>query len=309
MERQFQNRIVRDSKFVLREVQPEEILAIYRQRIVRWLGDTNADTLEQLKDSRFRYLPFQADEIQAFSQGKTLREILETMDERFREHMDKVVVGDPRFEYLVSMNELREKARIVDSPFKFTENHLNTVTELMNRAGGALAASFGLCYRGMEPSLTVDGLETQRLDFCHPECPEKWIRVFVVRLKYRFVEHLKGCIALLANLQKEKYFLWLLRPERIDRSVESQRPGQVFARELHAEWECSLQAVLRLLDKGESFGRKQRATVELVMHQAVQETYLGAIFEDVAAKLGVSEPDSEEPILEVVLEAEEVIDS
>jgi len=298
MEKQFQHRIQRDQKYVLREIQSDEILAIYRRRVARWLGDANAQTQSLLKDERFRYLPFRAEEVIEFgrpqapasvNQGTSLRDILERMDQRFRDYLDtKVVMDDPQFEYLVTLNELREKARSIDNAFNFTKDHLANTAQLMNRAGGMLSSLFDIRYSGMEEVAVADtSLRAIRLEFRHPIQEAEWVRVFVVRLASTYTKHVEGCIDLLFKLQTEKNFLWLVRPERIDATIESRRPGQIYVRVLPTDWECTLQAMLRLLDKREQFQEAVWKQAECVLGQEFRQTYLGEMFQDIAGKLGV----------------------
>ncbi len=228
MERQFKSRIVRGDKFVLQAIPSDEILAVYRRRIARWLGDANAEIHSQLEDPRYRFLPFRAEEIVQVSQTRSLREFLVEIDELFQDFLEnKVIVDDPQLEYLVSLNRLRDKAKALNAPFKFTENHLGTVTELMNRAGGALASSFGLIYAGMEPAATVDGLKALRLEFSHSEFEGQWFRVFLVHFQKIHKPYFKGCIELIKGKAINRHFLWLVRPGKIDGTVESERPGQI----------------------------------------------------------------------------------
>jgi hypothetical protein len=293
MERQFQQRIRRDQKFVLREIDGTEVLSVYRRRVRYWLGD-GADTQElrnHLDDPRFQYLPFSQEEILDWSRTKTLREILDDLDGRFRRYLDREVTGtDPRFEFLVSLNELRRDEEDAH-PFHYTESHLDTVTELLNRAGGFFASAYGLSYCGLEAWNTEDGLPALRLEFRPSGRQENWVRVFLTRLPYQFNAKLQGCFKLLHKLQIDRNFLWLLRPDKVVSAWETERPGQVFARTLPLSTQTSVQAVLRLLDKRERFPVKLWKAAEQVLLEEFKLTYLGEMFQEVANVLEVQVPE------------------
>jgi len=249
-----------------------------------------------LDDDRFRYLPFNAEALLEFSRGLTLREIIDTTDERFREYLDqKVVVDDPRFEYLVSFNELRDRL-LVEDPFDATTDHLATVIKLMNRAGEMFAAAFNITYTGLEEIQTEDagGLPAIQLMFRHPQNERHWIRVYLVRLPARPGKKVDGCVNLLYDKLIERNYLWLVRPERIEASLANRKPGQVYARALQPSEECTMQAMLRLLDKRDRFKDGMWSLAEQMMRREIKHTYLGTMLEEIAGKLGVV-PVSEEP--------------
>ena len=307
MEKQFQHRIQRDQKYVLREIQADEILAVYRRRILHWLGDAHAETASLLEDDRFRYLPFGPEGILEFTRSLPLREIIDVTDERFREYLDqKVVVDDPQFEYLVSYNELRDQL-LVQDPFDATADHLGTVVKLMGRAGEMLAAAFNVTYTGLKEITVEDtGLPAIELTFRHPQIEKQWIRVYLVRLTPRPGKKVDACVNLLYDKLIERNFLWLVRPDKIDLSYENRKPGQVYAHALHPSEECTMQAMLRLLDKRDRFKDGMRHLAEQMLHKAIKGTYVGTMLEEIAGKLGVA-PMPDEPA-EVVGEAVPVLE-
>jgi hypothetical protein len=282
MEIQFRHRIRRDQKFILREIPNEEILSVYRRRIDNWLGEALADIRKQFDDLRYRYLPFDQETVLNFCRFKTLRESLQTLDERFRKYLtDDVTDQDPRFEFLVFRNELRQ-AEEDASPFHYTQDHLDTVTQLLNLGGGFFAQAYGLTWGGLGTCTTEGGTSGLRLEFRTADRPDLWVRVFLVRLPYKFNDKLDGCFELLHGLQRDRYSLWLLRPERVDQSWESRRPGQVFGRTLPMSTETGLQAMLRLLRKRDQFEAERWATGEQVLLEEFKLTYLGELFQSVA---------------------------
>ena len=287
MERQFQQRIHRDQKFVLHGIDDAAILSLYRRRLGHWLG--NAAELEeirlQVQDPRFQYLPFTQKEILDGARNKTLREATDDLDRRFRNYLlENVTLTDPRFEMLVILSELRtaeEKAH----PFYYTDRHLETVTQLLNQAGGFFAAAYGLAYSGMQAWPTTDGLPALRLEFRSLDHDKSWVRVFLARLPFHFNAKLEGCNNLLANLQKDRNYLWLLRPDKVNADWQEMRPGQVFARTLPLSTETSLQAILKLLEKRDQFKVDVWKQAEEVLLEEFKLTYLGELFHQAAEAL------------------------
>src|SRR5262249_17571820 len=144
MERQFQQRIYRDKKFVLEEVEDRDILAIYRRRLELWREGRLKDLEPLLSKSRHHYLPFTQEEVLAMARQNTPREMLDVFDRDFRQYLDQIVVGaDARLEYLVALNELREGEKQA-TEFQYTEEHLANVESLLTRAGGRLAELHGV---------------------------------------------------------------------------------------------------------------------------------------------------------------------
>jgi hypothetical protein len=285
MERQFQHRIRRDQKFVLREIHDDELLSVYRRRVALWLGEDNAELRRQLAEPEYRYLPFTQEEILGFSRQKLLREALEEMDRRFRGYLvQQVTSTDPRFEFLVSLNELRRGEAGVPS-FHYTAGHLTTVTELVNRAGPFFAAARGLVFGGLEEWSTESGLPALRLEFRSPEQTDLWVRFFLARLPFRYNQKLEECLALLSNLWTDHNFLWLVRPDRVDDTWEARKPGQVFARVLPASSETSMKAMLRLLEKQDKFTAEAWKGAEQVLLGEFKLTYLGELFQEAAEAL------------------------
>jgi hypothetical protein len=283
MERQFRSRIHRDHKFLLRELTDGEILAVYRRRIQLWLGDALPETRPLLEDARYTYLPFRAEDIVGFCRAKSLRDSLEQMEIRFRKEIDGgVTLDDPRFEYLIAHNELKLEEEST-APFTYTKDHLNNVTELMNRAGGTFAASFGMTLHGIEGLATTDEVPAVRLEFRDRSQPDRWVRVFLVRLPNQYKQKLPGCVNLLYKLQTDRNFLWLVRPERIE--ISDKKQEQVFARKLEASCETALRAMLRLLGKRDQFKTDTWPKAEQVLLEEFKLTYLGEIFQHVADNL------------------------
>ena len=228
MEKQFQDRIQRDQRYWLKDIPDRELLTLYHRRLCHWLGDELPDVRARIEEPANHFLPFSADEVVAFGKQKTLREALEEYDRRFRAVLEGLGSNDPRLDYLVSRNELRVEERDLP-PFEYTANHLNQVKELFEAAGEAIAASAGLGFGGCGWK-TAGKLPALQLEFHPPEDPARWIRVFLVRLPHNFNAYADECAGLLFGLQTKRNYLWLVRPKKIDASLECLRQGQTFAR-------------------------------------------------------------------------------
>ena len=193
-----------------------------------------------------------------------------------------MTLDDPRFEYLVARNELKLEEESA-APFPYTKDHLNNVTELMNRAGGTFAASFGMTLHGLEGLATPDDLPAVRLEFRDRNQPDRWVRVFLVRLPSQYKQKLPGCLNLLYKLQTDRNYLWLVRPERIE--ISDKKQEQVFARKLETSCETALRAMLRLLGKRDQFKTETWPKAEQVLLEEFKLTYLGEMFQYVADNL------------------------
>jgi hypothetical protein len=280
MEGQFKDRIRGDQRYWLQEVDDEEVLALYRQRVDRWLGAEGQDIRESLAQLGDPYLPFDQETLLGFSweAKRNLRGILTECDRRFREFLDGFATDDPRHDYLVSRNELREK-ELQTGAFDFTEAHLETLRRLFEQAEEVLAEGFGLSLTSLEEKTADGGRPALCLNLHDPGDPHRWVRVFLSRLPYRYASWADSCVGLLKFLNTNQNFLWLVRPERIDRSVEEKKAGQVFARTLDGSVHTSLGAMLRLLDKRHAYNPEEWAKAKEIIQAEIKLTYLGEMLQ------------------------------
>jgi hypothetical protein len=264
-------------------VADEEILELYRQRIDCWLGPNLPEVREQLQHLGQPYLPFDQETVLGYCRGekRSLREIIENFDNQFRRFMEgEVTDEDPRRDYLVSRNELRREESEAIS-FNYTEAHLATVHELFTRAGNVVAEAFNLRFCACEEKTTSDHRPALCLQFEDAADTGRKIRVFVVRLPYKFTSWIDGCIGLLHHLQTTRNFLWFVRCERIDSALEDRRPGQIFARALQVSQHNDLRALLHLLDKKDRYDPKQSMKAREVIAEVIKLTYLGEVLHKV----------------------------
>jgi hypothetical protein len=279
MEAQFQHRITRDENFQLLRVDDAEILALYQTRIDRWLGEGLADVREKLKAINMPFLPFDQAQVLEFSRAKPLRETLDVFDREFSAALDRQSVG-PRIDYLVSRNTLREEEQNT-KPFDYTANHLDRVKQFFDRAGARVAARYGLTYKETQWRTTDKKLPVLCMVFQDPLNNTRWVRIFLARLPHHFNQFVEGCVNLLYRLGTDRNFLWLVRPERIDSSVENQKVDQVFARTLLAPTHTTIQAILRLLERHTGYAPEDQAKADEVIAEEVKLTYLGEMLQHV----------------------------
>jgi hypothetical protein len=303
MESQFRQRISRDQKFVLREIDDQEILAIYRKRLELWReGRFSEDLQELLSLPGYDLLPFRQEEILEMARKGSLRDKLETFDRQFRETMNRLVVG-ARIDFLVAVNE-KEKG------FK----HLEAVQQLLERVPGIVLGPYGLTLILQEICHGEDNLQALKLELATAGSTTPWVRIFLVPLSVKYRSKLSACGRLLYAKEKNKNFLWAVRqgPKSIeldDDLMGREEQGQVFTKILGADFESRLGALLKLLDKQESLAadptwseeakENYRQEVEDILVEEIKLMYLGEMFQQAAEALenltdGVSD-DAEQP--------------
>ncbi len=315
MERQFQQRIHRDQKFVLQEIEDSDILAIYRRRVELWRGDSLRQIEQLLACPRFHYLPFTQEEVLAKGRQKTLREMQETFDCDFRDYLDKVVVGaDARLEYLVALNEQREQEKDA-KPFDYLEENIDHVAALLKRSDDVLVSAFGVSLTGIEMVKTEGGFPALRLELRKSPADERWVRVFLAWLPFRFNARAESYLGLLYRRQMDRNFLWLVRPGPISREWENKKPGQIFARTIDVTPESRFLALLSLLDKRDGLPTTSNLKDEernlfcqkaaQILAEEIKLTYLGELLQHASEALDLLEgkepeesalPDQDQPL-------------
>src|SRR5262249_13902792 len=142
-------------------------------------------------------------------------------------------------------------------------------------AGEVISTQAGLSFGNTDWKNTDTGLPALRLVFRDPVEPGRWVRIFLARLPFQHTRLIPACVGLLFNLQRDRNFLWLIRPERIDREVENQRPGQCFVRRLHPPAHTTLRAMLRLIAKKNEYSPAIWTEAERLIFEEIKQTYLG----------------------------------
>jgi hypothetical protein len=285
MEAQFQERIRRDQRFVLHEIEDDEILLLYKRRMDKWLADAPPEVRESPLYARNPFLPFTQEEVLDFSRKKTLRQILEEFDLRFRKYLVDIPSEDPRYDYRVSQNELREEEQNADNLYQYTENHLETVKQFLEQGGEALPRMAGVSLAKVEWEKTDTIPAVLRMEFKDLEETGRWVRVFLVRLPFRYGQLIDPCVNLLYGLTKDRNLLWLLRSKGIPGEVETKKPGQIFANELPGSVQTNLQAMLRLLESRDKYPQSVWADAEGFLFEELKLTYLGELLHEVSQAL------------------------
>jgi len=307
MEKQFQDRIQRDQRYWLHDIPDSEILTLFQRRVSNWLGDNLPEIREKIQDPALRFAPFRQDEILGLNKTRTLREVLEQLDVRFRHALSGgEVLAGPRCDYLVKRNELRQEEQNAKE-FEYTANHLSVLKELFDRVGDGIAKSTGLYYNdGAEWKETLDKVPALRLEFHENEESGHWLRVFIVRLPFKFSAVVDGCSSLLHGLQIKRNFLWLVRSKQIDTTLETLRSGQTFARQLPAASHTNLRAMLWLAaNRAQYLKDGIWEDAENVIAEELKQTYLGELLAHVRQALCGQMPDEtceQASIEEIVVE-------
>lgn len=252
IEKQFHDRIRRDGRFVLHYVEQGEMLALYRKRLDRWIGPGEAELRASLQASGEPHLPFTAARAIQLTEQKSLRDGLRALDEKFREELSRVTTDVP-YDYLIWKRELR--AKLSGDAFEDTKGHLETVQTLLNNLGEALAGECGMVLEQVVRQ-DQDGLEVLLLRFHDPADSSRWVRVYLCRLTFVFNQKLRKALDLLANRNRKKNFLWVVRAAPIPPDSLAERPGQAFAHLLLPETEVALKAMISVQDSQQEYEQR-----------------------------------------------------
>ena len=296
MERQFQQRISRDQKYVLNRIDDAEVLALYCRHIDNWSADRlSDDARERLAAPRFAFHPFTQEEVLEIGRQKTLRTMLETFDERFRACMLESPPDDARRDYLIAINEFRAEEANAANAFTYSADHVEQVTRLMERAPGLISGGFHATLASVQPTKLVNGLSCLQLEFRSVAMPQRWVRTNIVRFGNAYNTKVQECLDLLHNKYKNRNYLWLVRPTKVLDQWAQDRPNQIFPRVLEDTAHSRLRALLHLLDMqdklnepsgmGELDKEKYRQDVQQILIEEIKLTYLGELIQHAAEAL------------------------
>jgi hypothetical protein len=291
MEGQFKDRISRDDAFRLSVLPDNEILALYRKRVDHWLGEPLANVRERLAALNEYYLPFTQEKVLGLCRERTtLRGMMELLDLEFCKFLQRLVTG-PRLDYLGFRHALQPMEQ---NPRPHTEHHLRRVKDLLDQAGSVAAGAFRVTLVRTDWRLTNSGHRVLWMEFRDPDNPGQWVCVFLARLPHQYNQVADGCIELLKNRRINRNFLWMVRPERIDKDLKERRPGQIFIRTLLAPSHSTVEALLQLLENRQKYSPEEQAVVDDLLRGEVQAIYLGEMLEQVrealAAHQGTAPP-------------------
>jgi hypothetical protein len=303
MEKQFQDRIRRDERFVLHDIEPAETLDLYRRRLERWLGPGQETLRRTMEECGNPYLPFDQARVLEMAETKTLRDMLEEFDTRFREILLNFASGVER-DYRLWLRELKEGE--TGDPYKDTEDHQETVVQLLNLYGESMAARVGIGLQKVEVVTTEQGgYEVLLLNFLDPEDESRWVRAYQGRVSYQFNAKAKASVKLLFYKQRPRYSLWLVRPISFVFEVPPDRESQVYCREIPPDQETSLKAVIKVLEKKDEYPPEEWKKGEELLANVVQGTYMGELFQQAAASLKALSGTSEDAAEESAVAAED----
>jgi hypothetical protein len=290
MERQFRDRIRDDHRFILREIDEDEILAVYRQRIHRWLRD-HPELLKQYEALGNPYLPF--DQVQILDMARTyrLREMLEVFDQSFRRFFEELIIS-VMLDFSVSLKEARQAIPAKNTEFQNTKSHLTTVGQVLKAMGNQLAERQGICFDGMEWRLTDGKLHVLQLQFSDPDSSKRWVRLFLVRLPYMYNAKMPECLDLLSYRQRDRYQLWLTRAHHI--TLNTDKPA--FFELSTSDIQTTLSTALRIWEKRQDYPTPaERAFAETYLLDQVNDTYLGKMIRSAKQLLQGKPPEIDPP--------------
>jgi hypothetical protein len=271
MERQFQDRIRMDERFILRNPSPAEVLDLYRSRIDCWLAD-DPPRQKSYRSHPDPHLPLGRDGLLAAVGSQSVRDTLAAFDREFRRYLaDNVLSLEPEYDFQFVLNDLRP---LIDmqGEYDFTAGHLDT-------ARGLLAVTGWLTGDG--PALTevaeedADGLPVLRLKFEDPAAASAWVNVYLARFGHQYTAHLPRCLDLLYMKQRARYSVWLVRPREF--TAEHDRdPDQVFCRGQLADTELRFRGLLHLLGRQSEYAAAGTwPAVLTIVRREVEKSYLG----------------------------------
>ncbi|MCE9534013.1 MAG: hypothetical protein K8T89_23255 [Planctomycetes bacterium] len=308
MERQFQQRIHRDQKFVLEGLEDGDILAIYRKHLESWRNGQMSQLVEYFDRPQFQFVPFTQEQVLEQGRRKSIREMLEIFDREFRTFLiEKVRLKEARQEFLIKLNELREIEGKPNS-HKYISSHLDVLHKLLERSADSITDDPELLISLYEKAKTEEGDDAYAILFKCPSVSELSIRVYVAVVPFayavaeRFVKLLAG-----KGKGKARNFLWLIRADTMKSEYQNRKPGQVFTRAIMSGTHSRLLALLHLIGKREQFeesgeltwddqNKFSSETMEMVSKE-VKNTYLGELFLQVRAsfdQLGEANSDADE---------------
>jgi hypothetical protein len=277
LEKQFQDRVRRDDRFLLRYIEPKEILALYRARLERWVETGPEQLRELVKTSDNPYLPLDRQQVLALTDQRTLRDAMEVLDQAFGEEIRNVIFK-VELDYSLWLNDLTRKAS--GSPYEDTETHLASVEQVLATLAEPLANLMGMQFLSIKAvDLETAKLTVLELRFCEPGDERRRVCC------YRYGDRVESCLHLLHNKRKNRYSLWLVRPGEIDSELLQSRPEQAFFRKLDPELEFSLRAILCALVRRPEYSPEEWHSGEKLFLQLLRQSYLGDLFEQTAQNL------------------------
>lgn len=288
MEGQFRDRIRQDPVFILKDISQEEAENLYHNRIQHWLGEESGQVLAKLNQLQAPFLPLTRGEVAELSRTSTLRQMVRNFDARFRQRLLEFAIDVPTdFQtYVKELFPVETETEV----HTYTGNHLQTVEELFAPTGSQvssipsigveLAGKLGMLYQGHEIWKTEStATPALRFQFADANHPNRWIRVFLVKLGWFYRKETEECVALLTGTEHIRYHLWVVRAHLIEDYFVSKREGKMFARVLAGETETELQAANAVWRQQGSYKPESWARGKPWLLDRVEKTYLGELLQ------------------------------
>lgn len=276
MERQFNDRIRQDERFVLRHTTPAQVLDLYRARVDAWLADDPA-VVNAYRDQPEPCLPFDREAVLAVAGQQGVRDTLEAFDREFTRFLRGEVQSlEPEYDFQFVLNETRAQVPL-QGDFEYSAGHLATVRGVLEAAGEWLS----------DPVVRLVKVEVEqedsppilKLTFAAVADPSDWAVVYLARFGHFYKTHVPKSLELLFGKMKARYSVCMVRAKEF--SVDHDpKPDHVFRRLALSDLEARLQAVLPLLrhrDRYEAAGTWP--AVQAIVRREVAAAYLGELLQ------------------------------
>jgi hypothetical protein len=283
MEGQFQDRVRRDARFVLHDIEGAEVLALYRQRVQTWLADAPPGLWDQVVAAGNAFLPFDQAAVLTMARQRTLRDTLREFDRQFRGKMyDIHLKDDPVYDCKVIQKEFRAEEHGA-SAYQYTESILDLIHDLLRAPDvlTGLADAPGLKIDGIERVKTDDGAKALRIVVRDAADDRLWVRVFLARLGFLVSNPLPGYLRLVANKWVLNNQLWVVRATPVSADARDQFPPnghfRVHSAATHTDW----RALLHTLRNRDQYRPDAWAAFLAGAWADLSKTWLGDLFREV----------------------------
>jgi hypothetical protein len=280
MERQFRDRIRMDEKFTLNPPTSKQVLALYRSRVERWLGN-DPDLVPRYRNTENPYLPFTVGELnRPFA---STRDALDYLDREFRKKLAEVPV-DASIDYLYERNELKPYE---SKEYEYTSAHLETLKRLLDAVGSFLTKEAGIEIRETN-SFHLDNVPVMKFVFGIPGQTQT-VTFHLARLGKHYNEPIANLIkAVLYDREKAKNFLFVIRPQPLPDPLDVVQPhykSQFFADICPSVIESGFACLLKVEAKHPNYNPQEREGLDVLIRTEVGTTYLRRFLKLVRQKL------------------------
>jgi len=278
MERQFRDRIVMDSRMVLRLPSERELQTLYRHRLEAWmLGDDElAGRYRALANP---LLPFQQDEFRSLVNNRTVRDVLEDLDRAFRKRLREEVIAGARYDYLFIRNELLADCDR-ETEWDYTSETLDTLGELLENIGEMLCEPYGIRIKDRQRT-KINNVPVMSLLF-EKKAGSLSVMINLARVGRTYNEPCQQLIQnCLYDKVKDRNLLFIVRPEKMNWSPPPAYSSQCQSYQATAAHELILRTVRELAGRSESYAADPELQNEFVatLSDEIRKTYVAALFQ------------------------------